>query len=143
MIHRRGHKRTHEMKTRVELDSISEALIGAAIAVHRELGAGLLESAYEACLKFELLSRGFKVERQVSLPVRYRDVEVECGFRIDLRVNDAVIVELKAVEKLKRIHEAQLQTYLKLTGLHLGLLMNFNVVRLTDGLRRIVRDFPD
>jgi len=102
----------------------------------------LLESAYEACLEFELLSRGIKVERQVPLPVRYRGTEVECGFRIDLRINDAVIVELKAVERLERIHEAQLQTYLKLTGLHLGLLMNFNVLRLTDGLRRIVRDIP-
>ena len=131
------------MKTREELDLISQGNIGAAIEVHRELGAGLLESAYEACLEFELLSRGFKVERQVALPVKYRGLEIECGFRIDLRVNDAVIVELKAVERLEKIHEAQTQTYLKLTGLHLGLQMNFNVLRLTDGLRRIVRDFPD
>ena len=87
-----------------------------------------MESAYEACLEFELLSRGFKVERQVALPVKYRGREVECGFRIDLRVNDAVLVELKAVERLEKIHEAQTQTYLKLTGLHLGLLINFNVV---------------
>ncbi len=131
------------MKTREELDKISEGIIGAAIAVHRELGAGLLESAYEACLEFESLSRGFKVERQVVLPVKYRGLDIECGFRIDLLVNDAVIVELKAVERVEKIHEAQTQTYLKLTGLHLALLMNFNVLRLTDGLRRIVRDFPD
>jgi GxxExxY protein len=125
-----------------ELNAISEAIIGAAIALHRELGPGLLESAYEACLEFELLSRRFKVDRQVALPVRYRDIQVECGFRIDLRVNDLVILELKAVDKLDKIHEAQLHTYLRLTGLNLGLLMNFNVVRMIDGIKRIVRDFP-
>jgi GxxExxY protein len=131
------------MKTREELDRISSGIIGAAIAVHRELGAGLLESAYEACLEFELRTRGFKVERQVVLPVKYRGLDIECGFRIDLRVDDAVIVELKAVERVEKIHEAQTQTYLKLTGLHLGLLINFNVLKLVDGVRRIVRDFPD
>jgi GxxExxY protein len=125
-----------------KLNAISEAVIGAAIAVLRELGPGLLESAYEACLEFELLDRGFKVERQLSLPVRYRGVLVECGFRIDLRINNLVILELKAVEKLDKIHEAQLHTYLRLTGLNLGLLMNFNVVRMVDGIKRIVRDFP-
>ena len=126
-----------------KLNAISEAVIGAAIAVHRELGPGLLESAYEACLEFELLDRGFKVDRQLALPVRYRGVLVECGFRIDLCINDLVILELKAVEKLDKIHEAQLHTYLRLTGLNLGLLMNFNVLRMVDGIKRIVRDFPD
>jgi GxxExxY protein len=125
-----------------KLNAISEAIIGAAIAVHRELGAGLLESAYEACLEFELLDRGLRVDRQLALPVRYRGVMVECGFRIDLRINDLVIVELKAVEKLDKIHEAQLHTYLRLTGPNLGLLMNFNVVRMVDGIKRIVRAFP-
>ena len=125
-----------------KLNAISEAAIGAAIAVHRELGPGLLESAYEACLEFEMLDRGFKVDRQLALPVHYRGLLVDCGFRIDLRINELVILELKAVEKLARIHEAQLHTYLRLTGLHLGLLMNFNVVRLVDGVKRIVRDFP-
>jgi GxxExxY protein len=125
-----------------QLNSISEAVIGAAIAVHRELGPGLLESAYEACMEYELLDRGFAVERQVSLPVRYRGVTVECGFRIDLRVNGLVLLELKAVEKLERIHEAQVNTYLRLTGLHLGLLMNFNVTRMVDGVKRIVHNFP-
>ena len=124
------------------LNAISEAVIGAAVAVHRELGPGLLESAYEACLEFELLDRGFAVERQHPLPVRYRGIEVECGFRLDLRVNGLVILELKAVDRLEKIHEAQLHTYLRLTGSHLGLLINFNVVRLVDGLKRIVRDFP-
>jgi GxxExxY protein len=128
---------------RDEINSITEAIIGAAIAVHRELGPGLLESAYEACLEFELVSRGISVQRQLELPVNYRGVRVDAGFRIDLLINGLVIVELKAVEKLERIHEAQLHTYLRLTGLHAGLLMNFNVVRLVDGLKRIVRDLPD
>ncbi len=131
------------MRTRAELDAISSAIIGAAIEVHRELGAGLLETAYEACLQYELEQRGFTVRRQLELPVVYKSVRIDAGFRIDLLVNDCVIIELKAVEKLERINEAQTQTYLKLTGLHLGLLMNFNVIRLTDGLQRIVREFPD
>lgn len=126
-----------------KLNAISESVIGAAIAVHRELGPGLLENAYEACLEFELLDRGLKIERQVPLPVRYRGVFVDCGFRLDMRVNELVILELKAVEKLERIHEAQLNTYLRLTGLHLGLLMNFNVLRMVDGIKRVVREFPE
>jgi GxxExxY protein len=125
-----------------DLNAISEGVIGAAIAVHRELGPGLLESAYEACLEFELLERGFGVRRQVELPVVYRGVDIECGYRIDLWVNERVILEIKAIERLDKIHEAQLQTYLKLTKLNLGLLMNFNVLRMVDGIKRIVRDFP-
>lgn len=128
---------------RDEINALTEAIIGAAIAVHRELGPGLQESAYEACLECELLSRGFVVERQVELPVQYRGIKVDAGFRIDLRVNGLVILELKAVEKLERIHEAQLHTYLRLTGLHAGLLMNFNTTRLVDGIKRIVRNLPD
>ena len=124
------------------LNRLSEVIIGASIAVHRELGPGLLESAYEACLEYELRDRGVGVERQRPLPVVYRSVVVEAGFRIDLLVNELVIVELKAVERLEKIHEAQIHTYLRLTGLHLGLLINFNVVRLTDGIKRIVRNFP-
>jgi GxxExxY protein len=128
---------------REELNRLSEAVIGAAIRVHRELGPGLLESAYEACLEFELRDRGFQVDRQRELPVAYRGVRVDCGFRLDLVVNEAVIVELKAVERLDRIHEAQVHTYLRLTGLHLALLMNFNVVRMVDGVKRIVRQLPE
>jgi GxxExxY protein len=128
---------------RDEINALTEAIIGAAIAVHTDLGAGLLEGAYEACLEYELQRRGFTVQRQLELPVVYRGVKVDAGFRIDLMVNGLVIVELKAVERLERIHEAQLHTYLRLTGLHAGLLMNFNVVRLVDGLKRIVRKFPD
>ena len=126
-----------------QLNALSEAVIGAAIAVHRELGPGLLESTYEACLEYELLDRGYKVDRQHPLPVRYRGVQVECGYRIDLLVNDLVILELKSVDRFEKIHEAQLHTYLRLTGLNLGLLLNFNVVRLVDGVKRIVRGLPE
>jgi len=125
-----------------KLNQLSEAIIGAAIAVHRELGPGLLESAYEACLEYELLDRGYVVERQKALSVVYRGVNVDCGFRLDLLIESSVLIELKAVERLERVHEAQVISYLKLTGLHLGLLMNFNVTRLVDGIKRFVRDFP-
>lgn len=126
-----------------QLNEISEGVIGAAITVHRELGPGLLESCYEACLQHELLKRGFEVQRQVALPVTYDGVRVDCGFRIDLTVNRMVLLELKATDRIERIHEVQLLTYLKLTGMKLGLIMNFNVVKLIDGVKRIVRDFPD
>ena len=129
------------MKT--QLNAISEGIIGAAITVHRELGPGLLESAYEACLEYELLERGFVVKRQEPLPLRYKGVFVDCGYKLDLRVNELVIVELKAVDKLDKIFEAQVQTYLRLTGLHLGLLITFNTLRLVDGIKRIVHEFPD
>jgi GxxExxY protein len=128
---------------RDELTRLSEAIIGAAIAVHRELGPGLLESAYEACLEFELRDCGFDVQRQVTLPVVYRGTTVEAGFRIDLLVNGLVILELKAVDRLEKIHEAQIHTYLRLTKLKLGLLMNFNTKILVDGVRRVVRGSLD
>lgn len=127
---------------REKLNSISAAVLDAAIAVHRELGPGLLENAYEACLEYELIDRGFSIERQKELPVVYRGTKVDCGFRLDLVVNESVIVELKSVERLERIHDAQVLTYLKLTKLNLGLLVNFNVTRLVDGFKRLVRDFP-
>jgi GxxExxY protein len=130
------------MVTGDQLNALSEQVIGAAIGVHRALGPGLLETAYEACLEYELLDKGLQVDRQKPLPVLYRGVQVECGFRLDLLVNEQLILELKAVERFDKIHEAQLHTYLRLTGLHLGLLINFNVTRLTDGIKRIVRDFP-
>jgi GxxExxY protein len=106
--------------------------------VHRELGPGLLESAYEACLAFELESRGLRVERQRSLPVVYRGVRVDCGYRMDLIVEEQVIVELKAVDRLLPIHEAQMLSYLKLSGLRVGLLINFHSLLLKDGVRRLV-----
>ena len=120
------------------VNEITEKIIGAAIAVHKELGPGLLESAYEACLVYELAQSGLKVESQKSLPVSYRGVQVDCGYRIDLLVEDQIILELKSVEKLEPIHEAQLLSYLKLSGCKIGLLINFNVRLLKNGIRRFV-----
>jgi GxxExxY protein len=128
--------------TAAELNGISEGVIGAAIEVHSHLGPGLLESSYEACLEYELLQRGFAVVRQLGLPVVYKGVSVECGYRIDLVVNDAVILELKAVDHLEPIHTAQLLTYLKLSNCRLGLIMNFNVKRMVDRVKRVVHEFP-
>jgi len=125
------------------LNEITEAIIGAAIAVHRELGPGLLESAYEACLTYELAERKLKVERQKSLPVTYHGVQLDCGYRIDLLVEEQVVVELKTVERLEPIHEAQLLSYLKLSGCKVGLLINFNVKVLKNGIRRLVHEFQE
>lgn len=125
------------------LNKISQKIIGAAIEVHKQVGPGLLESAYEACLAFELTERGLAMERQKALPIAYRGVELDCGYRIDLLVEDAVIVELKAVDRLEPIHEAQLITYLKLSGCQLGLLINFNVKVLKHGIRRLVNGIDD
>jgi len=125
------------------LNRITGETIGAAIEVHCALGPGLLESAYEACLAFELAERGLKVERQRLLPVVYRDVQLDCGYRLDLLVEERVIVEIKAVDRLAPIHQAQLLSYLKLSGCKVGLLINFNVKVLKNGIRRVVNDFPD
>jgi GxxExxY protein len=125
------------------INSITESIISAAIAVHRELGPGLLESAYESCLVYELLQQGLTVERQKALPVTYRGVKIDCGYRIDLLVEDAVIVELKAVESIDPIHEAQLLSYLKLSGYQIGLLINFNVRMLKQGIKRLVNNFKE
>lgn len=126
-----------------ELNKITEIIIGAAMAVHRELGPGLLESAYEACLAYELVERELGVERQKALPVRYRGVNVDCGYRIDLLVEGKVVVELKAVERLEAIHKAQLLSYLKLSGCKVGLLIHFNVKVLKDGIRRLVNELEE
>lgn len=126
-----------------DLNKITEAIIGAAIEVHRELGPGLLESTYEACLAYELVERGLKIERQKALPVTYREVHLDCGYRIDLVVEDLVIVELKVVERLLAIHEAQLLSYLKLSGAPIGLLLNFNVTELRRGIRRLVNNLRE
>jgi len=118
-------------------------MIGAAIEVHRHLGPGLLESAYEACLAYELRDLGFKLEQQKPLPVVYKNVRLDCGYRLDLVVEDSVVVEVKAVEQLAPIHDAQLLSYLRLSGKSVGLLINFHVRVLKSGLKRIVNDFPD
>ena len=124
-------------------NDLTQQIIAAAIDVHRELGPGLLESTYEACLVFELAERGLQVERQKALPVTYKGVRIDCGYRIDLLVEGQVIVELKAVQALDPIHEAQLLSYLKLSGCHVGLLINFNVKLLKEGLRRLVNELPE
>ena len=124
------------------LNRITDSIIGAAIQVHRALGPGLLESAYESCMTFELVEQhGRKVERQKPLPVVYRGVSLDCGYRLDLFVDDLVIVELKAVDKLMSIHEAQMLSYLKLSGCKVGLLINFNVKILKNGIKRVVNNF--
>ena len=122
------------------INKITETIIGSAIAVHKSLGPGLLESAYEACLAFELADRGLSVERQKALPVIYRDVKLDCGYRLDLLVEEKVIVELKSIDRLLPIHSAQLLSYLKLSKFKVGLLINFNVKILKSGLRRIIND---
>jgi len=116
-----------------ELNKITEDIIGAAIEVHRHFGPGLLESAYRECLRYELLQRGYDTRREVPLPLIYKDVKLDCGYRLDLLVNDAVIVEIKSVENLAGIHEAQLLSYLKISGGKIGLLLNFNVKMLKHG----------
>jgi GxxExxY protein len=127
----------------IDSRKITEAIIGAAIEVHRELGPGLLESTYESCLAYELAERGLKFERQKILPVEYRGICLDCGYRIDLLVENLVIVELKVVEKLAAIHEAQLLSYLKLSGVPIGLLLNFNVMELRHGIRRLVNNLQE
>ena len=120
------------------LNNVTSGIIGAAIDVHRALGSGLLESAYEACLAYKLIQREMKVEQQKPLPLIYRDVQLDCGYRIDLLVGDAVILEIKSVGSLAPIHQAQLLSYLKLSGCEVGLLINFNVKLLKQGIVRMV-----
>ena len=119
-------------------NELSREIIGASIEVHRALGPGLLESAYEKCLCHELTIRDLSYQRQKSLPIIYKDIGLNCGYRIDLVVADKVIIELKAVSKIEPIHDAQLLTYLRLSNLKLGLLINFNVPILRSGIKRVV-----
>jgi GxxExxY protein len=133
------------MQTEAErLNALTERIIGAAIDVHRVLGAGLLESAYEACLSYELVKRGLKVERQKPLPLVYAEVKLDCAYRMDLVVAESVVVEVKSVAKLDRVHEAQMISYLRISRLRIGLVLNFNVKNLSrDGIMRKVNDFPE
>jgi GxxExxY protein len=117
---------------------LTERVIGLAIDVHRHLGPGLLESAYEECLCFEFKQAGIEHRRQVPLPVVYKDVRLDCGYRIDILVRQQMIIEIKATERIVPVHEAQILTYLRLSGYKIGLLLNFNSVVLKDGLRRFV-----
>lgn len=123
---------------RLERDPRTEPIIGAAIEVHKQLGPGLLESTYEECLCHELHLQGIQFKRQIDLPVVYKGLKLDCGYRLDLLVEDTVVVELKAVEQLLPVHEAQLLTYLHLAHKPVGLLINFNVPLLKDGIRRRV-----
>jgi GxxExxY protein len=125
-------------KSKLHEERLTGEIIGAAIEVHRQLGPGLLESTYEACLCQELELRNIAFECQKPLPLEYKGIKLDCGYRLDLLVAGLVIVEIKSVEALAPIHEAQLLTYLKLTGVHIGLLINFNVPVLKDGIRRLV-----
>ena len=120
------------------VNQVTHAIIGAAMKVHSALGPGLLESAYEACLVHELRKTGFKVAQQVELPVIYDGVRIDLGYRIDLIVNDCVIVELKCVEKIAAVHEAQLISYMRLSKKNIGLIINFHVRHLKDGIKRFV-----
>lgn len=122
---------------------ITEQVIGACIGIHKQLGPGLLEPAYEECLCYELSQRGIQFERQEPLPVTYKNVRLDCGYKLDLVIEGKIILELKTVENLLPIHEAQLLTYLKLSGLTLGLLINFNVPVLKNGIKRIANNFVD
>ena len=122
----------------MEINQITEAIIGAAIEVHRNMGPGLLESAYQACLAHEISIRGLSFKQELSLPLDYKGVSLDCGYRLDFLVEKAVVVELKAVDELLPVHKAQLLTYLKLTRCKVGLLINFNVPVLTNGVKRMV-----
>ena len=119
-------------------NQITSEIIGCAINVHRVLGPGLLESAYEECLASELKNAGLRIERQKPVPVTFKDIKLKCGYRIDILVEDIVIVELKSVDQLAPIHEAQMLTYLKFSNKQIGLLINFNVLLLKNGIKRFI-----
>ena len=128
---------------RDRLNHLSNVIIGAALRVHTALGPGMLESAYEACLFFELTALDLRVERQKPLPLIYRGHRLDCGYRLDLLVEGSIIIEVKAIERLERVHGAQVLSYLRQLNLRLGLLINFNVRWLQDGMKRIVNAFPE
>ncbi len=122
----------------MEFDELSKKVIGCALEVHKTLGPGLLESVYEKCLSYELTKAGLKHQIQKDSPIHYKDIDIDAGFRIDILVEDKLIVELKSVDKMMPIHQAQLLTYMRLSKVPTGLLMNFNVTKLKDGIQRFV-----
>lgn len=128
----------HEEHEGLDREALARNLIDAGLEVHRTLGPGLLESAYEHCLAFELAARNVRFRRQVALPIKYKGVALDTGYRIDLMAEDAIIIEIKGVDALTRVHEAQLLTYLKLSGCRVGFLMNFNAALFKQGLKRLV-----
>ena len=127
----------------MDINQLSSKIIGAAIEVHKTLGPGLLESAYEECLSHELKCQGLSFDRQKPLPIHYKGIKLDCGYRLDIVVENAIILELKSCEKIEAIHKAQLLTYLKLTGHNLGLILNFNVIVLRNGIIRVVNNFEE
>ena len=135
-VHREGKK--NSTGDQVELNELTRQIIGAAIEVHRHLGPGLLESAYETCLAYELGQLGLSVEQQKGLPLIYKEIRLDQGYRIDLLVEEKVVVEIKVVDKITSIHEAQVLSYLKFSGCQIGLLLNFNVKLLKNGIRRFI-----
>jgi GxxExxY protein len=122
----------------MEFDELSKKVIGCALEVHKKLGPGLLESAYERCLSYELICADISHSVQKELPIEYKKIKLDCGYRIDMLIENNIIIELKSVEKILPVHEAQLLTYMKLSGIKIGLLLNFNVSRLKDGIKRFV-----
>jgi len=131
------------MGQREELNKITEGIIGAAIEVHRNLGPGLLESAYQAALAYELNQRGYKVEQQKPLPMLYKEIKLDAGYRLDFLINDKVVLEIKSSDKIMPIHDAQILSYLRLSGCKVGLLINFNVKLLKNGIKRFVNGSLD
>ena len=131
------------MGEREELNKLTEGVIGAAIEVHRHLGPGLLESAYQAALAYELSQRGYKVEQQKPLPMLYKEIKLDAGYRLDLLINDKVVLEIKSSDKLSPIEDAQILSYLRLSGCKIGLLINFNVKLLKNGIRRFINGSLD
>lgn len=125
------------------IDDIATQIVDSCFKVHSELGPGLLESAYESCLEHELIKRGYKVQRQKTQPVHYDGLVIDAGYKLDLLIDDSIIIELKAVEKLLPIHQSQLITYLKLSGKSLGFLVNFNVPLIKDGIRRVANKYQE
>lgn len=131
------------MGERDELNKIMEGIIGAAIEVHRNLGPGLLESAYQAALAYELNLRGYKVEQQKPLPMQYKEIKLDAGYRLDFLINDKVVLEIKSSDKIVPIHDAQILSYLRLSGCKVGLLINFNVSLLKNGIKRFINGSLD
>jgi GxxExxY protein len=127
----------------MDVNTLSNVVIGAAIDVHKTLGPGLLESAYETCLCHELDLRGIEYKKQIQLPVKYKSIQLDCGYRLDILIENKIVIELKSVEKILPIHDAQLLTYLKLGGWQLGMIFNFNVSLLKHGIKRKVLNFSE
>jgi GxxExxY protein len=134
--HRGPQRRHRDRPTSMETNEITQIIIGCAINVHKQLGPGLLESAYEECLAYELEKSGLKIQRQIPVPIIYKEKKLDFGYRMDLLVEEVVLVELKAVEAFNPVHQAQLLTYMKFAKKHTGLMINFNVTKLSEGIKR-------